>query len=131
MNNPIVVDLLTVARKLDNYQLDATSGGLWDSTTNFIVTVPAKKRWFLFGGNVSRGVSSTMYAYVKDSDDNIILMLAYHAAAAAAAAYPLAANTGNVVFPYPMDPGDYVNLLFGVAQNASSYASCVVLEVDV
>lgn len=123
---------LTRARKLDNYEKDATGAtAKWPDTTHFIATVPAGKRWFLFGGNANRAVSSTMNSYVKDPSDNTILTLSYHGASTGSTPFPIATYAGTHIFPWPMDVGDYVELLFGTAQNANSYASVHVLEIDI
>ena len=125
----VVTDLLTVARKINNYDIDATAGGLWTDTTHYKVTCPVGKRWFLIGGVVVRAVSATLEGYVKDSSDKIIGYLISETAAATSNMYPeYAFQVGNYIV---LDVGEYVELVFGVAQNASSYASCMVLEVDV
>ena len=132
MSRGISAELLTFARKLNNWEEDPVTGlkVLWTSTTHFIAEVPADKRWFLFGGVADRNVSSTLYAYVKDASDEIILLLAYHSAGTSMASYPIEANVGKTIFPFVMDEGEYVDLTFGTAQDAGSKASCVVLEVD-
>ncbi|GAG75607.1 unnamed protein product [marine sediment metagenome] len=65
----IVTDALTLATKINNYDIDATAGGLWTSTTIYEVTVPAGKRWFLIGGVVNRAVSATLTGRVFNAAD--------------------------------------------------------------
>lgn len=124
-----IADQLHYAEKVDNYEVDATSGILWVSTTNFRVTCPASKRWFLIGGVIKRTVSATVIGYVRDSSDNILHKLCDEAAATATTNFPDKDYVTGQGFV--LDAGDDVSLTFGVAQNASAYASCVVLEVDI
>lgn len=128
----IVADLLTLAKKVDNYEIyTGVADVYWLTTTNFRAVVPAGKRWFLFGGNCDRENSSTFTAYVKNSGDNILLTLAYSAATTGHSAFPVAAYAGSHVFPYPLDADDYVDLIFGTAQSTAAYCSILVLEVDI
>jgi len=130
--NPIVAELLTVARKLDNYEIDPVGGlkVLWTDTTHYNAVVPAGKRWFLFGGYGARDVVATAKIYCFNLNDKLVLKLGDFAAGAAGLWYPTTAETGNIVFPYPLDAGEYVQILFSVAQTAGAYATCFVLEVD-
>ena len=129
----VVTDLLTVARKLNNYEADATGGTLWTSTTTFKCTVPVGKRWeFLFGYH-KRDVSSTALVEIRDVSDDIIGSLDYQGAATAGVGYPNT-SAGNNTLPkgrVVLDVGEYILITFGTAQGVGAYASCVVLEVDV
>lgn len=129
----IITDLLTHAKKVDNYEEDATSGTLWTSTTTFKVICPSTKRWFLIGGAAFRKQSSTMSAQIRNGADKVILYLGEHAAGATICGYP--ATTGGLTgVPTTMpvlDAGDYVLLTFGTAQDSDSWATCVVLEIDI
>ena len=127
----VVTDLLTVARKVDNYTVDATGGGLWTDTTHYRATVPVGKRWFLYGGVAQRDVSATVNMALMNVADKMVHYLATHSAATALVAYPEATNTGSMMFPIPLDVGEYVMMTFGVAQSTGAYATCIVLEVDV
>lgn len=129
--NPIAVDLLAVAKKLDNYDVNATAGGLWTDTTHYRATVPANKRWFLFGGAITRDASQTVNVSIYDSSDNPIIVLAGYSAGTGTHSYPIEGYSGHVIFPFPMDPGDYVEALFGGAQGVTAAATCVVLEVNI
>lgn len=127
-------DLLTLAKMKNNFEADATGGTLWDTTTSFKVVCPPNKRWFLVGGYGSRAVSSTMQAYKKDAADNIILVLANVAAATGIVSIPnngVAVDSLQVSNYIVIDAGEYIEYVFGTAQNASSKAACVVLEIDV
>lgn len=128
-----MVDLLPNARKLDNYEIDATGGTLWTSTTTFKVSCPVGKRWFFFGGVIKRTVSATVTADLYNVGDDLIRRLCVEAAATGQSSYPnnVAANTApSFAGYYVMDVGDYILLTFGVAQNSTAYASCQVLEID-
>lgn len=127
----ISIGLLTQAKKVNNYAENATGGGLWVSTSNYRAVVPSLKRWFLYGGFTIRDASATMKAFIYDASDKYVLQLADWAAAAGAAYYPESANTGTCLFPWVMDAGEYISLVFGAAQGAGASANCVVLEVDV
>ena len=130
----IFAELLTVAKLIDNYDIDATGGGLWASTTTYKATVPVGKRWFFIGGTVNRTVSATLQAQINNAADKLIMYLGYASAATGKTAYPNTVESGTSMCPpgfVPMDVGMYVLVTFGAAQNASAEASCLVLEVDV
>jgi len=120
---------LTVARKIDNYDKDATGGGLWATTQQYKVTVPSGKRWFLLGGITYRSVSSTLTGAIHDSSDNMLYYVCSAAAATGYVMYPQ--TTFQLGTPAVLDAGDYVNITFGTAQDANAFCTCVVLEVDV
>ena len=131
----VVTDLLTVARKLNNYEADATGGTLWTSTTTFRATCPVGKRWFLLGGVVLRDVSATCAIMLYDAANKIIQRIASETAGTTAFAYPsqtaVAAAQAPVGTLLILDVGEYLQMTFGAAQSTAAYASCVVLEVDV
>lgn len=132
----IFAELLTLARLKDNYELDATGGtALWPADTTYVATVPAGKRWWLFGGGFFMDVSSTSSVRVFNAADEIVLLLHAAGAATGAQAYPAttgaAGNMGSGSGPFPMDAGGYVQITFGTAQTTGAYASCLVLEIDV
>lgn len=130
----ILTDLINVARKVDNYEIYSASGTLWTDTTHFIATVPAGKRWHFMGGAFNRAVSSTCIVTLRNSSDDLLQFFGELSAATGIANYPsmlssqLVPQVGRFVV---MDEGDYIQLLFGTAQDTSSYASCQVLEVDI
>lgn len=129
--NSVFAELLTLARRITNYDKDGTAGGRWITTTNYTCTVPAGKRWYLFGGNINRAPSSTCSGAIYDSGDAIIHLLCDYSAGTGSTAYPETANVGNLVMPIPMDEGDYFKMAFGTAQDANAYGTCLVLEIDV
>lgn len=128
-----VTELLTIARKINNYEIDPVGGVkvLWTSTTEYKAVVPTGKRWFLYGGIFNRSVNSTASVYLYDSSDDILLHLDTFAAGTGLGAYPNVARTANIIFPWVMDAGEYVKISLGTAQDASAYATCMVLEVDI
>ena len=115
------------AKKVDNYAIDATGGGLWTTTTTYKIVCPTGKRWVLIGGVINRGVSATVNVIVYNASDEPIQFLYYAAASTGTSGYPSSTNAGNGV-PI-LDVGEYVLATFGAAQNAASYMTCLVLEV--
>lgn len=135
MMSGIIAELLTVAKKLNNYEIYSASGTLWTSTTVYTAVVPAGKRWFVLGGLINRNVSSTISIRVYDAADKHILNIGETAAATAYTTWPCTVATGSRlhggIYPIILDAGEYVTILFGTAQDTSSWATCVVLEIDV
>lgn len=132
--NAIFAELLTVAKKLNNYEDDATSGTLWTSTQTFEVVVPTDKRWFVLGGQVTRDVSSTVIITARDAADKIITMIYSAGAGTGTNAWPntvASASTYPFAVPLILEAGEYIYMAFGTAQGATAHASCMVLEVDV
>ena len=130
----ISIDLLTVAKKITNYDVDATAGGLWTSDKIYQVTVPAGKRWFLVGGFVGPDVSSTCVINAYNAGAGVIFSLANAAAGTARVAFPSgvsATQHGNYGGHVVLDTGEYVRATLGTSQTGGAEASCVVLEVDV
>jgi len=127
--NPIIVPLLTVAKKLNNYKANATAGGLWTDTTHFRVTVPTDKRWFLLGGHVKRDIAATINTEVYDSSDQKIGKLMDDASGTGLVTFPEADYF--IGTPWILDAGEYIESVFSVAQGTSATHSCVVLEVNV
>lgn len=129
--NSIIASLLTVAKKLNNYAIDATTPTVfWPDTTHYIAEVPAGKRWILIGGVIYRDNSSALDVYLRDASDKLIGHLASYSAATGHAAYPEAANIGNP-WLIVLDEGEYVQGLLGTAQGTGAYGTCIVLEVSV
>lgn len=120
---------LTRARKLNNYVLDATGGGLFTSTTRYRVTVPPGKRWILLGGIINRDNSSTLSIYLYDVDDNIIGRLLQEAAGTGIDSFP--EEEWSIGTSWVLDPGEYIESIYGTAQGVAAYHTCVVLEVSI
>lgn len=126
----ITTDLLTVAKKLNHYEEDATAGGThWIDTTHYKVVCPSTKRWFLIGGHVARDVSSTVIGYILNSSDEIIVKVLDEGAATTSKMYPESAY--HVETMHIIDGGEYLQMSFGTAQGASAKATCIVLEIDI
>lgn len=126
----IVAEILHMGRKLNQYQLDATSGGLWTDTTHFKTTaVAAHRRQLVLGGVTNRSVSGTVVIYAYDVSGNIIACLANEGAATGITGYP-ESTTFMINAPMILDEGEYIQMTFGAAQGATAYASCVVIEVE-
>ena len=114
-----------------NYIVDATDNAAtnakWTSTTVQTYTVPAGKRWFLWGGQVTRDANETLVVNLTDGT-NIIMNLAI-AAAGTGQTDLLEDLPGNFVMPLIMEPGWTVVITCGGAQGAGAKATCVVSEV--
>lgn len=127
----IIANLLTTAKKIDNYEIDPVTGDkvLWTSTIAYKATVPAGKRWFFLGGIVDRNVSSTVNGHIRNSADKYLRTLIEEAAGTGEKFYP------EYIYGWPtpivMDVGDYIHLHFGTAQDAGSWATAQVLEIDI
>ena len=124
----IFSEVKTVARKLNNYSVDATGGAPWTDTQNFILTVPAAKRGILLGGMTNRDVNSTVVLDIKDSGAISIDRLLDEGAATGLKSYPEEAfftGTSRI-----LDAGESVSAYFGVAQGVAAYITVVVLEVS-
>lgn len=131
----ITTDLLTKAKKLDQYISDATDNGTgndkFDSTTLMEWEVPTGRRWFLFQGMVNPDNSSTVTVTVKNSADKILYKLAAYGAGTATVSLIDPAVFASAGIPIVMDAGDYVGLDYGTAQGGSAEATCVVLEIKI
>lgn len=124
-----MTDLLTIARKVDNYEIyTGVADVYWVDTTHYRATCPTGKRWFLLGGAYSRDNSATGTVYIYNADDKLIAQIGYEGAATGRAAYPEYAQAKATAWVF--DVGDYLEILFGAAQSTAAFASCVVLEVD-
>ncbi len=134
-------ELLTVAKKVNNYIIDATDTGTgndkWESSTLQEWTVPADKRWILLYGVLSRENSSTSTCLILDSSGGVIGKI--HDMSAGTGVTPLIpvgfatrehlqqGQMGQLI----LDAGEQVQLTLGTAQGSAAYASLVVLEIDV
>lgn len=131
-----ISDILQYAKKVDNYEKDATGAtALWPADTTYVATCPTGKRWFLIGGVIKPDVNATAMTIVFNSSDEPLYQVGYQAASTnqqallkQTADYNHANSHGH---PLIMDAGDYLKVTFGAAQTANAYCSCVVLEVNV
>lgn len=129
MPGSVIAQLLTLAKKNNNYDLDATAGGLWITDKIYKVTCPASKRLFLMGGVLNRAVSSTVVGSINAAGGEELHRLTDKSAATGITAYP--EDAYQIGQPFILDATDYLQLSFGTSQNASSWATGVMLEVDV
>ena len=123
----MTIDILRLAKLESGYTAPASAFS--ESVLEHRATVPAAKRWFLTGGIINRDASETVQVYVKDASDQIIHWLSTKSAATGSHAWPeqaLHPATKLIV----MDPGWYVQFLFGGNQGAGAYLSCAALEID-
>ena len=133
---PIFAELLTVAKLVDNYEIDATgTTAKWPTDKLYKAIVPAGKRWFFMGGAFKRDVASTSEVVIKNASDELVYQLDSFGSATTMAAYPSTTAQINTLArplgPIIMDAGGYVQLSFATSQTAGAHASCNVLEVDV
>jgi len=122
----------------EQYIVDATDNAAtnlkWTSTTAQEYTVPAGKRWFLFGGQITRDVATgtaTVEVDIYNDADKPVLHLDTRANGTGTTPYPVSTYTGSTVWPFPMDAGWYVKILIGEAQDAAAAATCCVIEVPI
>jgi len=135
----IFAELLTLAKKVNNYIEDATDNAAtnakFTSTTTQEWTVPTGKRWFVLGGNFNWNVSATAIFQAHDSSDKIIGTLMKTTAITGDHPWPSILSSvmvsGDHASPWILDAGEYVKVTAGAAQGATATASCVVLEIDV
>lgn len=123
----ISAELLTVARKVDNYLAPASA---WGALNSHEFTVPAGKRWWLYGGIVKRDVSETVSVYLRNGSDEPLLYTMSAGASTNVVHYPDPAVC-PIYRPIPMDEGDHILVALGGNQGAGAYLSCIVLEVDI
>lgn len=122
-------DVLKFGRKVNNFLDDATSN--WDTTTTHKFIVPAGKRWLLLGGNGFRSDAATVQVYCFNTANKKIFGLTELASAAGRFTYPsrtAEVDSGAIMDFMVLDAGEYVNFVFGAAQGATAYISCVVIE---
>ena len=126
MKKPIDVDSADI---VTNYEKDATGATtLWPDTTHYVATVPTGKRWYLWGGYQDGDAAETIVITIKDEGDNLLFPLLSEADATVGYAYPDVAVL-PLRRPIPMKTGWYLEIVYGGAQGANAYASCVVSEV--
>ena len=118
------------------YIVDATTNAAtnyaWDSTTVQAYTVPAGKRWYVYGGTVKRDTATgtaTLDVSIYDSAAHLVLTLATAADATTLVIYPVAATVGHYTLPFILDEGWTVTITIGEAQGAAAYATCHVLQM--
>lgn len=116
-----------------NYIVDATDNAAtnlkWDSTTVQTYTVPAGKRWLLYGGYVTRDANETLVTVIQDATPTAIMTVSTQGAAIDTTDL-LADLPGNLTMPMILDPGFSVLITAGGAQGAGAKATCFVLEYD-
>lgn len=127
-----LIDLLVAGKKVNNYEADATGGTLWVDTTHFKCVVPLGRRWFVLGGIINRSDSGTAITRYYDAADKVLYQADFLNAATGVSAWPntvASTGVGNVAPWFILDEGEYVETLYGAAQGATAYQSCVVIEV--
>lgn len=114
---------------VSNYDIDATAGGLWTSTTTYRVTAAAGKVTWFWGGYYKGNTANTVVIQMHDAADGILMSLLSEANGSTGFGYPDPA-LHTCQMPIPMLGGWYIEATAGAAQDSSAYASCVTTEVD-
>ena len=118
---------------LANYIVDATDNAAtnakWDSTTVQTYTVPAGKRWLLYGGYVTRDANETLVVVLQDATPTTIMTTSTQGAAIDTTDL-LADVPDTMQRPIIMDPGWSILITAGGAQGAGAAATCFVIEID-
>lgn len=109
--------------------VDGTNDIWWDDTTHYVVTVPAGKVYWLWGGWVDIENNATVDIVIQDASGNLLIELLNEAASTGAFGYPDPA-LHTCQMPIPMAAGWEVEILFGAAQSTAAFASCVCTIVD-
>ena len=103
----------------------ATLGAV--STISF--TVPADKRWYVYGGTVERDQSAALDVAFYDADDHLIMALSQVAAGTTKISWGFAATAVLNILnaPLPLDAGSYVKYTWGAAQTTPE-VTCYIME---
>ena len=111
---------------ISNYEIyTGVSDTYWVDTTHYVVTVPADHIYLFWGGYLDGDAAGTINIYIKDASDNIIMgPMLTEADCRVGYGYPDPALI-HVNMPIPLQAGWYVELLYGGAQGAGAFASCV------
>ena len=117
--------------RLKKETLYLSGAATWDSVTEHKWEVPADKRWFIFGGQVTRDAAETLNVTMHDSSDNEILSLLSEAAAAVLKSWPEEAYNTWEGMPLILDAGEYIKFAFGGNQGAGAKITGMALEIDV
>ena len=121
----IVSTLLETGLVVPNYVAPAAS---WDALNSHTLTVPADKKWFLIGGQVTRDAAETLVITITDGT-NTILTILNAGAAAQTDPFPNSTLMGNMIVPIPLMEGYEIVFTFGGNQGAGAAISCMVVEV--
>ena len=113
---------------VDNYDIDATAGGLWTDTTHYRVTVPAGYNYLLWGGYYKGNTADTVVITVANAADKPLFVLLDEANGSTGHYYPDPALM-NLSVPLVLKAGDYIEALAGAAQDANAYATCVITPI--
>jgi len=110
---------------VDNYDIDATAGGLWIDTTHYRVTIPAGYNALLWGGYYKGNTAHTAVITVANAADKPLFVLLSEANGSTGHYYP-DATLMNLKMPLPLKAGDYIEAVAGAAQDGTAYATCVI-----
>ena len=113
---------------VDNYDIDATAGGLWTDTTHYRVTVAAGHNYLLWGGYYKGNTADTAVITVANSSDNPLFVLLSEANGSTGHYYPDPALM-NLQLPLVLKAGDYIEAVAGAAQDGTAYATCVITPI--
>lgn len=134
MSFGLVAEILTLARKVNTWEKYAASGTTyWVDTTHYRITCPADVRMFILYGMHDASQSATRTVSVHNAADEIIQSVHYLAAGTGAVPVPdtveVASTVSPAVWPLILDEGEYLEILFGAAQDTDAIASFTLLEI--
>jgi len=92
-------------------------------------TVPAGKRWLVFGGSAERDVSATLDIAIYNAGDKLIMANAQVGAGTTTISWGsfYTATANALMNAIPLDAGSYVKYTWGAAQTTPE-VSCLVTE---
>jgi len=92
-------------------------------------TVPAGKRWMVYGGRAERDVATTLDIEFYNSSDKLLFAFAQVASGGTTISWGLVftASAQQLVEPIPLDPGDYVKYTWAAAQGTPE-VTCLVSQ---
>ena len=92
-------------------------------------TVPAGKRWLVFGGSAERDVSATLDIAIYNANNKLIMANAQVGAGTTTISWGsfYTATANALMNPIPLDTGSYIKYTWGAAQTTPE-VSCLVSE---
>lgn len=131
-----LVEVLTKARLVDTYEVYAAAGTTyWVDSTHYRITCPVGKRWFVMWFHHDRDAAETCLTGLYNAADDRLCILESGAAANTAVSWPnlteqLVYVMAPLGFPLILDPGYYIETVYGGAQGVGAIEVFWILEVD-
>lgn len=128
----IVATLIEIGEIKDNFV--STAAAFSEDTSNHHMTVPTNRRWFLFGGAITRDASQACNITINNASDDVLVYLGSLGAATGIVNY-LGTTASNAIAQipmfFPMKAGWYIDFGFAGAQGAGASISAIIIEVTV